>query len=71
MAMIFQDPMSSLHPFYRIGSQLTEAMRVHRKLTKSQARNEAIEMLNGSASRPRSGASTIIPSSCPAACASG
>ena len=46
MAMIFQDPMSSLHPFYRIGAQLTEAMRVHRKLTKTQARNEAIEMLN-------------------------
>ena len=46
MAMIFQDPMSSLHPFYRIGTQLTEAMRVHRKLTKTQARAEAIEMLN-------------------------
>ncbi|HEY8238148.1 MAG TPA: ABC transporter ATP-binding protein [Candidatus Limnocylindrales bacterium] len=46
MAMIFQDPMSSLHPFYRVGGQLTEAMQVHRKLTKKQARNEAIEMLN-------------------------
>ena len=46
MAMIFQDPMSSLHPFYRIGSQLTEAARIHRKLSKSAARAEAIEMLN-------------------------
>jgi len=45
MAMIFQDPMSSLHPFYRVGAQLTEAIKVHRKVSKTQARNEAIEML--------------------------
>ena len=46
MAMIFQDPMSSLHPFYRVGAQLGEAIRVHRKLSKSQARAEVIEMLD-------------------------
>jgi peptide/nickel transport system ATP-binding protein len=46
MAMIFQDPMSSLHPFYRIGAQLAEAARVHRKISKQAARAEAIEMLN-------------------------
>ncbi len=46
MAMIFQDPMSSLHPFYRIGSQLGEAIRVHRKVSKAAARNESIEMLD-------------------------
>ena len=46
MAMIFQDPMSSLHPFYRIGAQLGEAARVHRNISKAAARAEAIEMLN-------------------------
>jgi len=45
MAMIFQDPMSSLHPFYRIGDQLIEAVRVHNKVSKAEARNRAIEML--------------------------
>src|SRR4029079_7176067 len=45
MAMIFQDPMSSLHPFYRIGDQITEAMRVHRKVSKAAARQEALDML--------------------------
>jgi len=46
MAMIFQDPMSSLHPFYRVGAQLSEAVRVHRKIPKAAARAEAIEMLD-------------------------
>ena len=46
MAMIFQDPMSSLHPFYRIGAQLGEAARVHRDISKRAARAEAIEMLD-------------------------
>src|SRR4051812_258664 len=32
LAMIFQDPMSSLHPFYRVGDQIVEAMRAHRKV---------------------------------------
>ena len=45
MSMIFQDPLSSLHPFYKVGDQLIEAVRVHRDVSKSQARDRAIEML--------------------------
>jgi peptide/nickel transport system ATP-binding protein len=45
IAMIFQDPLSSLHPFYKIGKQLTEAVRTHRDVTKAQARDRAVEML--------------------------
>ncbi len=45
MAMIFQDPMSSLHPFYRIGDQIVEAIRAHRNIGKAAARKETIDML--------------------------
>ncbi len=46
MAMIFQDPLSALHPFYTIGRQIVEAYRVHHDVTKAQARTRAIEMLD-------------------------
>ena len=45
MAMIFQDPLSSLHPLYRIGDQLIEAVRAHRDVPKARARDRAIELL--------------------------
>jgi peptide/nickel transport system ATP-binding protein len=45
IAMIFQDPMSSLHPFYRIGDQIVEAIRAHRPMGKAEARKETIQML--------------------------
>ncbi len=45
MSMIFQDPFASLHPFYRIGAQLVETVRVHQKVSKSEARAQAIDML--------------------------
>src|ERR671921_1424768 len=45
IAMIFQDPLSSLHPFYKVGDQIVEAVRAHRDVSKAQARDRAIEML--------------------------
>jgi peptide/nickel transport system ATP-binding protein len=45
VAMIFQDPLSSLHPLYKVGWQLIETIRVHRKVTKPAARDRAIELL--------------------------
>ncbi len=46
MAMIFQDPMSSLHPYYTIGDQLSEAWRLHHNGSKSDGIKRAIEMLD-------------------------
>jgi peptide/nickel transport system ATP-binding protein len=46
MAMIFQDPLSAMHPFYKVGSQIAEAYLVHNKVSKSEARKRTIEMLD-------------------------
>ncbi|WP_022873232.1 ABC transporter ATP-binding protein [Nesterenkonia alba] len=45
LGMIFQDPMSSLNPVYTIGNQLIEAIRTHTRLTKQQAADKALQML--------------------------
>jgi peptide/nickel transport system ATP-binding protein len=45
IAMVFQDPLSSLHPFFKVGAQLIEALRAHREVSKQQARARAIELL--------------------------
>ncbi|MCA2710260.1 MAG: ABC transporter ATP-binding protein [Microcystis sp. M015S2] len=45
MAMIFQEPMSSLNPVYNIEFQLTEAILLHQKVTPEQAKNQAISLL--------------------------
>lgn len=44
-SMIFQEPMTALNPVYTIGNQMIEVIRVHRKVSKSVAREQAVEML--------------------------
>ena len=45
MAMIFQDPLSAMHPYYTVGNQIIEAYRVHHDVTAAAARRHAIDML--------------------------
>ncbi|WP_420392329.1 ABC transporter ATP-binding protein [Acuticoccus sp.] len=45
LAMIFQEPMTSLNPVLKIGYQLVEALKVHRRLSRMQARRHALAML--------------------------
>jgi len=45
MAMIFQDPLSSMHPYYTVGAQIVEAYRIHNDVSKAQARQRAIDLL--------------------------
>lgn len=46
IAMVFQEPMSSLNPVYTIGEQITEAIMLHQQLNKEEAKEQAIELLN-------------------------
>jgi peptide/nickel transport system ATP-binding protein len=46
IAMIFQDPMSSLNPVYSVGKQLSEAVRAHQDVTKAQAWERAVDLLD-------------------------
>lgn len=46
MAMIFQDSLTSLNPFYTIGDQIIEAYQVHNKVSKADAKKHAIQMLD-------------------------
>ena len=45
ISMIFQDPMSSLHPFFTIGDQLIEAHQIHNSVNKEESTRKAIELL--------------------------
>ncbi|MEV0269935.1 ABC transporter ATP-binding protein [Hamadaea sp. NPDC050747] len=45
MAMIFQDPLSAMHPYYTVGTQIIEAYRIHNDVTKAVARKHAVDLL--------------------------
>lgn len=45
ISMIFQEPMTSLNPVFSVGEQIAEAVRIHQKLSRKEARNRAVEML--------------------------
>jgi oligopeptide transport system ATP-binding protein len=47
ISMVFQDPMTSLNPYLRIHSQMTEVLKVHRGMRSSEARSRAVAMLEG------------------------
>ncbi|MEV0985806.1 ABC transporter ATP-binding protein [Streptomyces sp. NPDC049949] len=46
MAMVFQDPLSAMHPYYSVGKQIIEAYRTHHDVDKKTARTRAVEMLD-------------------------
>ena len=71
IAMIFQDPLSSLHPFYKVGNQIVEAMQAHREhLRRPLPASAPSSCWRWSASPTRASASTPTRTSSPAACAS-
>ena len=46
MAMIFQDPLSAMHPYYTVGAQIVEAYRIHHDVTKKAAYTRAVDLLD-------------------------
>ena len=70
VAMIFQEPMTSLNPSFTAGNQIAEALRLHQGLDAAAARAETLRMLERVRIPEPVPSWTAIRTSCPAACAS-
>ena len=70
IGMVFQDPLSSLHPYYTVGWQIIEMIRLHDEMSKNQAGSGRWNCSGWSAYRSRIDGSTTTRTSSPAACAS-
>ena len=70
VAMIFQDPFACLHPMYRVGDQIAEAVTAHASVSKSKALDRAVELLEAVGIPRAETARATIPTSSPAGCAS-
>ena len=70
MAMIFQDPLSALHPYYTVGTQIVEGIRVHHSdMSKAAAKTRTIDLLDRVGIPNPKKRPTSTPTSSPAVCA--
>lgn len=71
IAMVFQDPMTSLNPVYRVGWQIAEQLREHTERSEAAVQDRVIELLRSVGLPDAPQRADDFPTSCRAACASG
>ena len=71
MTMVFQDPMTSLNPVKKVGEQIAETLRYHLRRSRSEALEEAEDLLDQVGIPEPAGGCRSIPTNCRAGCANG